>query len=450
MRKNELITQDISTLIKQIAIPSSIGIFFNTMFNVIDTFYVGSISTVAISALSYSFMVYFLLLSSSFGFSSALTAHIGNSLGSKKLLLAKFFTLKGIGLVSYFSILLTFFGMFFLKDIFLIIGAKGEVLDLALEYTYVILWGAIPTLIALGANGILVALGDTKSYRNSLIVGFFLNLILDPLFIYGYGVIPAFGFVGVAYATLLVQLVTFFYILYKLSQSELFTYQIVKILYPNKRIYRKIFKQAVPVSINMFMISLGGMILIYFVSEYGYKAVAAFGIGFRVEQIILLPILGLNAAVTTIVANNFGAKKLDRIYEVRKKALHIGYKMSFLGIFLLILFGKYIIMSFDNDQVVVDIAYEYIVAKSFILAAYVILFISNSTLQGIKQPMIIPFVSGFRQIIMPVFILVILVHSYKVDLLYVWIILGLINYFSALFLYYYVEKKLKINICLNT
>lgn len=443
MRKNDLTTQDISTLIKQLAIPSSVGIFFNTMFNVVDTFYVGSISTIAISALSYSFMVYFLLLSSSFGFSSALTAHIGNSMGSKKLLLAKFFTLKGIGLVSYFSSFLVLFGIYFLEDVFRLIGAQGEVLDLALEYTYVILLGAIPMLIALGANGVLVALGDTKSYRNSLIVGFFLNLLLDPLFIYGYGLIPAFGFVGVAYATLFVQIITFMYIVYKLYKSELFELETIKILLPNKRIYTKILKQAIPVSINMLMISLGGMVLIYFVSEYGYKAVAAFGIGFRVEQIILLPILGLNAAVTTIVANNFGAKQFERVYEVRQKALNIGYKMSFLGIFLLILFGKYIIMSFDSDLIVVDIAYEYIVIKSFILIAYVILFISSSTLQGIKQPMIIPIVSGYRQIVMPIVILFFLVHIYSVDLLYVWIALGVINYSSALFLFFYVEKKLK-------
>ena len=81
MARNELLTKDINSLIKQIAVPSSIGMFFNTMYNVVDTFYVGTISTVAITALSYSFVLFFMLLSLSFGLSSAITAHVGNSLG---------------------------------------------------------------------------------------------------------------------------------------------------------------------------------------------------------------------------------------------------------------------------------------------------------------------------------------------------------------------------------
>lgn len=443
MKKNELLTKDIKTLIKQIAIPSSIGMFFNTMYNVIDTFYVGMISTVAITALSYSFMVFFMILSISFGLSSAITAHVGNSLGKHKHKLAKIFVLNGLTFITLASILLCFGGYIFLEQIFTLMGAKDTALTLSLEYTNVILIGVIPMLLGLGANAALIAKGDTKSYRNTLIFGFFLNLILDPLFIYGFYFIPSFGFVGVAYATVFIQFITFFYITYKLYKTNLFDFKTPKMFLPDIRIYKELARQAIPMSLNMLTMSLGTMLIMYFVSFYGYKTVAAFGIGYRVEQIILLPMLGLNTAVSAIVSNNYGAKNFDRIYEVINKSLKYGYIMSAIGVIFLVLFGKYIIMLFDTDIEVINTAYTYVVIESVIFFAFITLFISNSVLQGIKQPFIIPYVSVYRQLLMPFILLTIAVKYFDCSVVTVWIIIGIIIYSAAIWIYLYMKRKLE-------
>jgi len=443
MKKNELLTKDINTLIKQIAIPSSIGMFFNTMYNVVDTFYVGMISTIAITALSYSFMVFFMILSISFGLSSAITAHVGNSLGKHKHLLSKIFVCNGLSFILIISSILCTLGFIFLPQIFSLMGAKDKALSLSLEYTNIILIGVVPMLLGLGANAALIAKGDTKSYRNSLIVGFILNLLLNPLFIYGFAFIPAFGFAGVAYATVFIQFITFFYILYKLYKTELLALNKPKMFLPDMRIYKKLATQAIPMSLNMFMMSLGTMLIMYFVSLYGYKTVAAFGIGYRVEQIILLPMLGLNTAVSAIVANNYGAKNFDRISEVIHKALHYGFIMSFIGVIVLVIFGKNIIILFDEDLEVVQTAYHYVIIESIIFFAFITLFISNSVLQGIKQPFIIPYVSIYRQLIMPAILLFISVNYFDVSVEILWIILGLIIYSAAIWIYFYMKKKLK-------
>jgi putative MATE family efflux protein len=443
MKKNELLTKDITTLIKQIAIPASIGLFFNTMYNVVDTFYVGMISTVAITALSYSFMVFFMILSISFGLSSAITAHVGNSLGKHKHKLAKIFVINGMTFIAIVSTLLAILGFVFLENIFTLMGAKNESLALSLEYTNIILIGVVPMLLGLGANAALIAKGDTKSYRNTLIFGFFLNLLLDPLFIYGFAFVPSFGFAGVAYATVFIQFITFFYIVYKLYKTNLFNFDVPKMFLPDIRIYKQLTTLALPMSLNMFTMSLGTMLIMYFVSFYGYKTVAAFGIGYRVEQIILLPMLGLNTAVSAIVANNYGAKNFDRIYEVINKSLKYGYIMSIMGVVLLVVFGKYIIMAFDTDIEVVNTAYTYIIVESIIFFAFITLFISNSVLQGIKQPFIIPYVSLYRQIIMPFILLYTAVIYFKSSILTVWIITGLIIYSAAIWMYFYMRKKLE-------
>ncbi|MDC0933579.1 MATE family efflux transporter [Arcobacteraceae bacterium] len=443
MKKNELLTKDINTLIKQIAIPSSIGMFFNTMYNVVDTFYVGMISTVAITALSYSFMVFFMILSISMGLSSAITAHVGNSLGKHKHKLSQIYVANGITFIASVSILLSFLGYLFLPEIFTLLGARDESLKLSLEYTNVILIGTVPMLIGMGANAALIAKGDTKSYRNTLVFGFVLNLILNPLFIYGYGIIPTFGFEGVAYATVLIQFLTFFYILFKLYKTDLLSFKIPKMFFPDIRIYKQLFTQALPMSLNMFTMSLGTMLIMYFVSFYGYKTVAAFGIGYRVEQIILLPMLGLNTAVSAIVANNYGAKNFDRITEVIHKALKYGFIMATIGIVFLFFFGKYIIMAFDTNIEVIETAYTYVMIESIIFFAFITIFISNSTLQGIKQPFIIPYVSMYRQIIMPVILLYIGVVYFECTVTTAWILIGIIIYSAAIWIYIYMKNKLK-------
>ena len=168
----------------------------------------------------------------------------------------------------------------------------------------------------------------------------------------------------------------------------------------------------------MLLGSFGSMITMYFVSTYGFKAVAAVGIGYRVEQIILLPMLGLNTAVISIVSNNFGAKNFNRIDEVIQRALKYGYIMSAIGVVLIALFGKYMIMVFDTDTEVVDIAYIYIIFESFIFFSFITLFISGSTLQGIKKPFMIPYIGLYRQIFMPLIFFFLIVHVFHLSIIY--------------------------------
>ena len=188
MRKNSqtLTTQSIPALIKQLAIPASIGMFFNTMYNVVDTFYAGLISTQAISALTLSFMIFFLIIGFGYGFSSAITALLGNALGKKRYKLASIYAHKGLIFVPLIGLTLSIIGYFFAPSLFMFLGAKDEYLQISLDYINPILFGAIFFMFNFSLNSILIATGDTKTYRNSLIFGFFANLALNPLFMYGF------------------------------------------------------------------------------------------------------------------------------------------------------------------------------------------------------------------------------------------------------------------------
>ena len=440
---NSLTTQDIPSLIKQLTIPASVGMFFNTMYNVVDTFYAGLISTQAIAALSLSFMIFFLIIGFGYGFSSAITALLGNALGKKKYKLASIYAHKGLIFVPLIGLILSIVGYFTAPSLFMLLGAKKEYLQISIDYINPILFGAVFFMFNFSLNSILVATGDTKTYRNSLIFGFFANLALNPLFMYGFLFIPAFGIKGIAIATVVIQVLNMFYMLYKVLQTKLIHFEKLEYFIPNIKVYKQFLTQGIPSSLNMLTMAIGSLILTYFVSHYGMFAVAGFGIGYRVEQLMLLPALGLSTAVLALVSNNFGAKKYDRVVEIFAIALKYGFIISTVGIITLTLLGRFIISLFDSNPVVVDFGVDFLLVEIWIFYAYVVLFICVSTLQAIKQPKMILYIGLYRQIFAKLIIAYLIVKYFELDFIYLWFGILFMIYSAAIFAYFYTHRLLK-------
>ncbi len=438
-----LTTQNIPTLVKQLAIPASIGMFFNTMYNVVDTFYAGLISTQAISALTLSFMIFFLIIGFGYGFSSAITALLGNAIGKKKYKLASIYAHKGLIFVPLIGLGLSIIGYFYAPNLFILLGAKEEYLQLSLDYINPILFGAIFFMFNFSLNSILVATGDTKTYRNSLIFGFFANLVLNPLFMFGFLFIPAMGIKGIAIATVLIQIINMFYLFYKVLQTKLIHFEKLEYFIPNIRIYKQFLTQGIPSSLNMLTMAIGSLILTYFVSHYGVNAVAGYGIGYRVEQLMLLPALGLSTAVLALVSNNYGAKKYDRVIETMKVSLKYGFIISTVGIILLTLLGQVIISLFDSNPIVVDFGVSYLLIEIWIFYAYIVLFVCVSTLQAIKQPKMILYIGLYRQIFAKLIISYLIVKYFELDFIYLWFGILFMIYSAAIFSYFYTNSLLK-------
>lgn len=444
-----LTTQNIPTLIKQLAIPASVGMFFNTMYNVVDTFYAGLISTQSVSALTLSFMIFFLIIGFGYGFSSAITALLGNSLGKKRYKLASIYAHKGLIFVPIIGLILSIVGYFTSPYLFMLLGAKDEYLQISIDYINPILFGAIFFMFNFSLNSILVATGDTKTYRNSLIFGFFANLILNPLFIYGFLFIPAMGIKGIAIATVLIQIINMFYLLYKVLQTKLIHFEKLEYFIPNLRVYKLFIIQGLPASLNMLTMAIGSLILTYFVSHYGVEAVAGYGIGYRVEQLMLLPALGLSTAVLTLVSNNFGAKKYDRVIETLKVSLKYGFIISTIGIITLTILGELIISLFDSNPIVVNYGIDYLLVEIWIFYAYIVLFVCVSTLQGIKKPKMLLFIGLYRQIFAKLIISYFIVKYLELDFIYLWFGILIMIYSAAIFAYFYTNSLLK-KICNRT
>ena len=390
------------SLFKKIAIPAIIATLFQTLFNVVDTFFAGKISAEALSALAKSFPIYFILIAASVGVTVGGTSLIANSIGEKdKTNILNYFGQTIIyGIIL--SFIVTFIGLFFASNIFSLMGSTIEVINLGLKYTNVIFSGSIIFISVVALNSLLHAEGDTKTFRNVLILSFFLNILLNPLFIFGYGPIPAMGMTGIGVATIICQIIAFLLLLIKIINSKSLKNISIKNFYPNIDFLTKIFFQSAPISAALFMISIGNFIILYYASKFGEPAVAGYGSAARFEQILLLPVLGLNTAVISIVGQNFGAKEYLRVKQSYYQAITYGTVLMFVAGLIIFFSADKIVSIFSNNADVINYGTIYLKISALIFPAYPIYFISNGFFMALKKASYAMNLNIIRNVLLPI------------------------------------------------
>ena len=442
-KDNDLTTGPIPRFIAKLAIPASIGYFFNTMYNVVDTLFGGLISTQVLAALSLSFPVFFIIIAMGTGIATGATALIANALGSGNREGAKLYAVQGIAFGLLTAVAVTLFGVFASPLLFSLLGASDEYLSACLVYMNTIFLGTVFFMLVYMLNSILYALGDTRSFRNFLIVGFLLNILLDPWFIYGGVGIPPMGITGIALATVLIQIIGCIYLGIKVFRIRFLDGKAVRNILPRYDVVREIAQQGLPASMNMITVGIGFFVITYFVSTFGEEAVAAYGIGIRIEQIALLPTIGLNIATLTLVAQNNGAKLFDRVRETLNAALAYGGILMIAATGIVFILARYLMGFFTDDGGVIEIGTTYIRIDCFVFNAYMILFTNIAALQGVKRPMFAVWIGLFRQLVAPIVVFYALINILEVGLLGIWWGFFSITWSAALFSIFYTRVILR-------
>ncbi|MBK5273517.1 MAG: MATE family efflux transporter [Desulfuromonadales bacterium] len=420
MISSDLTTAPLPVLIRRLAIPAGTGFFFTTMFNVVDVWYGGRLSTTALAAMSLSFPVFFILLAIGTGVSTGATALIGNALGRGERDEARRYVHQALSFALLHALALTALGLLFLPRIFIFMGAQGEYLELALSYMNVIYVGASFFLLNFVMSAILNSHGNTSTYRNFMITGFFLNLVLDPWFMYGGLGLPAMGLTGIALATIAIQCMGNFYLFSQLSRNGAITVFKLHELFPCWVYYRELFGQGLPAAMNMMTVSLGVFIITWFVGRFGHEAVAAYGIATRVEQIALLPVMGLNISTLALTAQNYGAGRIDRIRTVLAVSLRYGFTLAISGTLAALLFTGELMRFFSSDPAVVAVGIRFLRIEAFVFPAYVLLYICTSAMQGIKLPAFALWIGLYRQIAGPFLLFHILTTTLGWGIMGIW------------------------------
>ena len=440
-----LLKDNVPKLVRKLAVPAMVGTLFQTLYNIVDTFFAGKISPEALSALSKSFPIYFIIIATSIGVTVAGTSLIGNSIGEKnnKKTLYYFSHIVYYGILV--SIFITFLGLYFAENVFFLMGSTDEVVSLGLDYTNIIYAGSILFILVVSLNSLLHAEGDTKTYRNVLILSFLLNILLNPIFIFGFLFIPAFGVKGIGIATIISQFVSFIIILFKVLKNPRVLKITNEFLLPNFIYFKNIFFQSMPITISICGYALAAAIIFTYVGQSGEYAVAGYGVGTRIEQVVLLPILGINTAIISIIAQNYGAKNFDRIKQCYFTAIQYAFIIMLTSGIIVFISAGFITSIFSSDPEVIEYGKRYLKISAFVLPAYPVFFLSNGFFMALKKSENAMISNFFRNVLNPIVVFYIAKHIDASFETFFWIWVGINWFFSISYFFvvvYYFKAKL--------
>ena len=400
-QKLKLTKDPIWFLLRKVTIPASVGSLFQTFYNLVDTWFAGRISAEAIAAIAKSFPIYFIIIAIGVGLTAGTNTLIGNNIGANNKKKASLFVAQSIIFAIFLSILVTFFGLGVSDFLLSIMGSDQEGIILSRKYLDIIFYGTIIVLIQISLNGTLNAQGDTKSYRNVLIFSFFLNIFLNPLFIFGYGFIPAFGIAGLAIATVVSQFIGLLYLAHKVYCCELKQYLKFKCFIPKFNLLGELIYQTIPVMFSMLLIGVGIFNILYFIGQFGDLATAGYGAALRIEQVFLLPVIGLNTAVLSIGGQNFGARSYDRLRELYKKALTFGSAFMICAGVIIFLGAEFLVSLFTDNLEAIKHGVIYLKVAALIGPIYPVFFITTAIFQAVKKPLYSLYMSILRLTALP-------------------------------------------------
>ena len=411
------------------------GMIFNTLYNLSDFWFAGKLSDDALAGVSIAGSVFFLVLSIGIGIQTGASAVIAPEVGRGNNDNVAELTDQVFGLSLVLSCLVTGIGLIYAEPLVKFLGAEENIAPLSMEYVGITMIGAFTFILSFAAAGVLMALGDTKSNRNALAFGFFINLALNPLLTFSLGL----GVSGLALATVLIKLASAVYLFQVLSR------RVGRWSRPRFSIkhYLELLRQVLPASFNMLTIILGGFISVAFIGRFGSEHVAGYAVGLRLEQVLLLPALGLNAAVLAIAGQNFGAGLTQRVQETYRTGLLTGLPMAAVSIPIMVFLSPTLMDFFTNDEAIRDTGAAYLRIDAIAFYAYVVLFLSTASLQAIKQPLFPMYLGIARQLMVPVSINYVLIIGLGFPMMSIFYTIISVVIISALFAHWYTGRQLK-------
>ena len=383
---------------RTLAIPAAFGMLFTTLYNVVDVYYAGLLSTDAQAGLAIGYQAFFILMAVGFGLSSALSTLVSNAKGSGDAAEAQRYVVQGLAFGGVITASCMVIGWFLGPELIVLVSEPGAYRDAAMGYFYWLIFALPGFLLAYGGNGILQAHGDSRSMQRALMVAFVANIALNPLFMFGLpGLWNGMGFNGIAAATIISQTGVMVYILVRIFRLEVMQSVQITAFQPDKDSFRKIFAQLLPAGSAMIIMFISGFVVQFALKTFGGHAVAAYGVALRIEQILLLPVLGMTGALLPIAGQNFGAQKYDRVRKALKYCWGVGFAMTALATPILFFGGTFVMALFSNDPDVIRAGSSYLRVDAFLFPVYMMLFSINSLLQAFKQAIWTLWISVYRQ-----------------------------------------------------
>ncbi|SJZ57622.1 MATE family efflux transporter [Selenihalanaerobacter shriftii] len=370
------------TLLK-LSLPIIIGMLMQTMFNIVDTYFVGKLGANGLAAISLTFPVVMFMVSIGNGIAIGGSSLLSRLLGSNQYKEAKNAILHTILLAFLVSFIFTIFGLRLAPKIFKFMGATTELMPLTLDYITIIFSGSLFIFLFSSLDGILRGQGNMTTSMINLGIATIVNILLDPFLIFGLSFFPRLDMKGAALATVIARgIATIWTLFYFLKSDNVLSLDIKSFKF-DFNIIIKIIKVGFPASISQAIFSVALVGFNKLASAFGPNIVAAFGLGFRLDTLAVLPGLGLAATMTTMVGYNFGANKLNRTKKITTAGLKLIFGiMSGVGIIFFFI-PKTLVKLFNSNPEVIKYGVQYFKYVSLTYGFLGLGFLSIASFQGI-------------------------------------------------------------------
>lgn len=441
MPENKMGVMPVGKLLAGMAIPMMISMLVQAFYNVVDSIFVARISENALSAVSLAFPLQNLMIAFGGGTAVGMNALLSRSLGEQRQELVDRAANTGIFLSIISAIVFAFIGAFLSRPFFNAQTDVSEIVNYGTQYSTICLVGSIGIFSQFCFERLLQSTGKTSLAMITQLIGAVINIILDPILIFGMFGAPRLEVAGAAYATIIGQIVAAaIAIVINIKVNHEIHLSLRKIRWDTevaRRIYNVGFPSILMQSVGSVMNFFLNKILISFTTT----AAAVFGAYFKLQSFIFMPVFGLNNGMVPIIAYNFGARRPDRVKKTIKLSILSAISIMAVGV---IVFETmpHVLLGFFNaseEMLAIGVPALRIIAICFLLAGFCI--ISISVFQAIGNPINSFFISVCRQLLVLLPVAWLLSRTGILDL--VWFAFPIAELVSVVLCVIFLRKTLK-------
>lgn len=382
--RDEIVSAPVSGVLYKLTMPMVIGIIAVFFFNLVDMFFIGLLGTTSLAAVSFTMPIAMLVMNLAIGLGIASSALIARAIGANEQKRAQHYVVASLLLTTIIASIMLALGLSFNDKLFLLLGAEPTLLPVIWQFMQFWWPGAWMMMFMIVINSSMRAVGNTKLPSMMMLGSAVLNAILDPILIFGVGPIEGMGIAGAALASTICWAIVVVVMVYSLAKIDLLHWAQLT-LKELISIWQRLTVIGIPAIVTNVLVPIASGILLAMIAPMGEQAVAAFGVGARIEPFAIVVILALTSTIPVFVGQNFAAGQHERIWQ----ALSISVKFILiwqLAVWLLLwLVSPLIAMIFSQDPVVIEKVGHYLMLMPIGYAGMGIVLCANAALNALQH-----------------------------------------------------------------
>lgn len=438
--KSDLLNDEVRPTLIKMTLPMMLGIVSLMLFNVVDSYFVSQLGTHQLAALGFTFPVSFTVISLSIGLSIGTSATIARLIGSGNESGARQLTTDNLLMTSLLMITIAVLAIQVIDPLFRLLGAGDDLLPYIDQYMSVWFAGAVFYVLIMVSNSSLRASGDTRTPALLMGISSLLNLVLDPLMIFGWGPLPALGIQGAAIASFIAWSVTAVIALLNLYFNKGLLVLRIESVSVALQHWLMVMKIGFPAALSNMMTPIAAAIMTAIVATHGPEAVAAFGVGSRLESLSLLANLALSMTLPPFISQNFGRGHIERVRGAYLSAVKFALLWQAVVYLLLLLFAGGIGSLFSDNESVISLIGLWIFIVPLGFGFQAVTFLTASSFNALHQPIRAMRISVFR--LFCLYVPLGLLGNYLADLQGMFIGFVIANMCTAAMAYWWMRRHL--------